>query len=318
MMDGVAQDKAGFTLAAIALFIVSLVAAFFLFPKPTIYETGATSFCYDENARNPVCTAEGVGSYTCTGNWDRTRTCANVYDDNWGTWGMAESGNVVGAQLIIVYALPDNVTHEGGVMGTGSLWRIRDGGGYANLSLEECPVDEEVEPPTLTLTVSLLNTPPVLRYARWSCSGNILRENITTATAYEEGVDWYGEAPDAYITVTHTFDTNATFATLPWNGTTCFPATNQTESGTGVYRVRHSNAGSPPLPVSARINASIAPCYNLTLALGHDKCVDGIKINTSNQSLGEISTEEEFIWAWMDYAGNNCTRTSPRYKLYIE
>jgi len=180
-MSKIAADTLKLALAALSFISIAILAWLFFQPQtPNQLLTGAGgSFCYDENARTPVCTAEGVGSYTCTGNWDRARTCANVYDDNWGTWGMAESGNVVGAQLIIVYAIPDNVTHEGGVMGAGSLWRIRDGGGYANLSLEDCPVDEEVEPPTLTLTVSLMNTPPVLRYARWSCSGNILREIIT-------------------------------------------------------------------------------------------------------------------------------------------
>jgi parallel beta-helix repeat protein len=114
------------------------------------------------------------------------------------------------------------------------------------------------------------------------------------------------------LTVNYSFGRRAQFGVMPWNGTQCWAATNQTDA-IGVYNMTTSGG---LLPVYAMLNASILPCYNLTLSTDN-VCAHGTKINETNQLIGNV-TNQGYIWAWMDYAGNDCTTLIPHYNLTID
>ena len=115
--------------------------------------------------------------------------------------------------------------------------------------------------------------------------------------------------------VTRSFGLNkTTFGVLAWNGTTCSPAVYQTDE-IGIYNV--TQAGSFIQAIHVYMNTSILPCYNLTLSL-NNTCGSGIKINETDQTIGNITVPQAYIWAWMDYAGNACTTDIPHYDLGIE
>lgn len=76
---------------------------------------------------------ENANDTACSGDWDATYTCANVYDEDWDTYGMttqppAESGQTNYGYFYANYSKPADVLDT-------TLWQVKDGVGIVNLTI---------------------------------------------------------------------------------------------------------------------------------------------------------------------------------------
>lgn len=138
----------------------------------------------------------------CEGNWDvATWTCANTYDDNYGTHGQADVGNVT-----YVYF---NYTKQANMNSEGTLWRFKDGVGSNNMSVPEDCFDEYSN----VIAFRVMSDEPNNKVV-WYCdsgSWQTVRVGAGTIDIFEDGL-WINTTEVAPVTSTPyaTHDDNTT------------------------------------------------------------------------------------------------------------
>lgn len=126
---------------------------------------------------------ENSDSQLCSGSWNVSYPCSNTYDGNWATYG--KGFGISSVNVLFNYSIPANATNSG------SLWRVKDEKGNANLTIPSgCWLKSPIQ-------YQLIITPLIIVVA-WQCLNQSSSAYITlrtagrisSANAYEEGMYW--------------------------------------------------------------------------------------------------------------------------------